>query len=410
MTELKLNKNLFNDIYFEYLFNYSKKFEVYYGGAASGKSVFVAQKILVKALNDKRRVLILRKTMASQKESCWRLMLQLLSDWKIYGMCHINKSDMTIALPNGSLLLFKGLDDPEKIKSITDINDCWCEELTEFTAEDFDQLILRLRSTKPNTQFFVTFNPVSKANHCYKRWFAPEAVVGDDTFILKTTYKSNRFVPKDYIRNLEMMMITNPTYYKIYALGEFCTLDKLVFNNWKVEEFDHTKLKGELLCGLDFGYVNDLTAFSASILDEENKILYIFKEWCEKGKTNEEISRAISSLGFSKSSIICDSAEPKSIEELKRNGLVRVKPSVKGKDSILNGIQRMQQYRIIIHPSCTNTITEFENYSWKKDKQSDEYINEPIDDFNHSIDSIRYSIQCVGKGHLKSISKQLLGL
>ena len=123
------------------------------------------------------------------------------------------------------------------------------------------------------------------------------------------------------------------------------------------------KKKLPLLCSLDFGYVNDLTAFSASILDEENKILYIFKEWCEKGKTNEEISRAISSLGFSKSIIICDSAEPKSIEELKRNGLVRVKPSVKGKDSILNGIQRMQQYRIIIHPSCTNTITEFENYS-----------------------------------------------
>lgn len=254
---------------------------------------------------------------------------------------------------------------------------------------------------------FISFNPISKANWVYAQWFDEKADL-TNTLILKTTYKDNKFLPKEYIDQLERMINTNPTYYKIYALGEFCTLDKLVYNNWRIAE--ENDFKGDLICGLDFGYVNDLTAFSAGLLNEKDKKLYIFKEWCDKGKTNEDISKAIIALGFGKSQIICDSAEPKSIDELRKFGLYRVKASVKGKDSILNGIQKLQQYEIIVHPSCTNTITELENYSWKKDKQTNEYINEPVDNFNHSLDSIRYAIQCVGKGHLNSISKKALGL
>ena len=406
-TQLHLSKKLFNDVYYPYLFDYGNRVEIYYGGAGSGKSVFIAQKILVKALQEKRRVLIIRKTMASQRDSCWQLFLDLLSKWKIKQLCiKVNYSNYYIILPNGSELLFKGLDDSEKIKSITNITDIWTEEATELTEEDFEQLDLRLRAEVDNLQIFVSFNPISKANWVYKRWFEN----GTKDFVLKTTYKDNKFLPDDYIKALENKILTNPTYYKIYALGEFCSLDKLIYNNWKVQDFNSNQVLGELICGLDFGYTNDLTAFVCSLVDSINKKIYIFKNWTATGKTNEEICKAITSLGFSKSTIIADSAEPKSIEELRRYGLYRIKASVKGPDSIMHGIQKLQEYEIIVHPSCDEIITELENYSWQKDKKTGEYINKPIDDFNHSLDALRYSLQCIDKGKLRTVNKNLLGL
>lgn len=406
MTNLHLARNLFNDVYYPYLQDYSNNTEVYYGGAGSGKSVFIAQKLIIKALASKRKVLVIRKTQASQKLSCWRLILDTLSKWKILSKCTPRVSEMSIELPNGSMFYFKGLDDPEKIKSIVGITDIWCEEATELTEDDYEQLTLRLRANVPNLQMFVSFNPISKANWVYKRWFLQES----DALILKTTYKDNRFLPADYIRELEAKINTNPTYYKIYALGEFCSLDKLVYSNWRVEDFNHADIKGELIIGLDFGFINDPTALVASILNEEDKIIYVFKEWGSINKTNDEIAKIIDHLGFRKSMIIADSAEQKSIEEIRRLGIQRIKPSVKGPDSIIHGIQKLQQYQVIVHPDCIETITELENYAWTKDKKSGEYINKPIDEFNHFLDALRYSLQCVGKNKLKTLDKSLLGL
>ena len=235
-------------------------------------------------------------------------------------------------MPNDSILLFKGLDDPEKIKSITGITDIWCEEATELTAEEYDQLKLRLRANKPDLQIFLSFNPISKANWVYKRFFQDKT----DAFILKTTYKDDAFLPELYKEQLEKMIETNPTYYRIYALGEFCSLDKLIYTNWEIGTREMT---GELCCGLDFGFTIDTTAFVASLINNDE--LYIFKTWGTTGKTNPEIAEAITSLGFAKSTIICDSAEPKSIEELKRAGLQRAKASKKGPDSIVHGIQQV---------------------------------------------------------------------
>ena len=134
--------------------------------------------------------------------------------------------------------------------------------------------------------------------------------------------------------------------------------------------------------------------------------LYVFKEYGARGKTNAELVKIITQLGFNKSTIIADSAEPKSIEEIKRGGIQKIKAAKKGADSIIHGIQQLQNYEIIIHPSCKGIITEFENYTWQKDKYTDLYINKPIDDFNHYIDSLRYSLQCVG-AKLKTIDKNL---
>ena len=393
MIRLNIARSLFNDAYFPYLFDYSNRYEVYYRGARSGKSVFITQKILCKACTSKRKVLIIRKYDTTLKDSVFQLFIDQLKKWKIYKFCKVNMSTYTITLPNESVLLFKGLDDPEKIKSITDITDIWTEECSELSRDEFTQLDLRLRSQAGNLQIFVSFNPVSKQNFVYQKWFVNGTPA--NTFILHTTYKDNKFLPKEYIEALLEKQKSNPTYYKIYALGEFCTLDKLVYYNWKVEDFDHTQIKGKLLIGLDFGYTNDPTALVASVMTD--KKIYIFKAWVDTNKTNPQIAQVIKSLGFQKSTIICDSAEPKSIQELRQNGIYAARESTKGPDSIIHGIQRLWEYEIIVHPSCTETITEFENYAWQKDKTTGEYINKPIDMFNHCMDALRYSLQCAGQ-------------
>ena len=407
---LETPSRAFNAAFYPYLKDYDHRFEVYYGGAGSGKSHFIAQKIVAKSLVYNRKALIMRKVGSTLKDSVWQLVLDTLSSLGLLQYCNVNKSIFTIELPNGSILLFKGMDDSEKIKSITGITDIWAEEATEFTEEDIEQLNLRLRAKTDNLQMFFSFNPVSKANWVYRRWFAKGAVITDDTVVHQSTYKDNRFLPEDYIATIEKMSRTNPTYYRIYALGEFASLDKLVFNSWKVGRLPEGHIvEWNLLCGLDFGYTNDPTAFVVSFTDGET--LYVAKEFVRTGLLNNQIATAIKELGFSKSTIIGDSAEVKSIEELRRDGLYRIYPAVKGQGSILQGIQKLQQYDIIVDPSCEHVITELQNYAWKKDRQSGEYVNEPIDEFNHCIDALRYSLQCVDKyKKLTSFSKSTLGL
>ena len=399
---------IFNEAFLPYLTDYARRFEVYYGGAGSGKSVFITQKILIKALMQKRKVLIMRKVGSTLKDSCWQLVLDTLSQFQLFSFCNINKSVMTIELPNGSVLLFKGMDDSEKIKSITGITDIWAEEATEFGEEDIEQLNLRLRAKAKDLQMYFSFNPVSKANWVYRRWFRDGAVITDDTVIHRSTYKDNRFLPDAYIATIEKMAHTNPTYYRIYALGEFASLDKLVFNNWHVGRIEDTH-DWDMLCGLDFGFTNDPTAFVVSFM--KDKTLFIAKEYVRTGLLNDQIATVIKELGFSKSTIIGDSAEVKSIEELRRAGLYRIYPATKGQGSVLQGIQKLQQLDIVVDPECSHVITELQNYAWKKDKASGEYINEPIDEFNHCLDALRYSLQCVDRyKRLTSVSKSILGL
>lgn len=412
MMEIRLKKKIFNPVYFPHLMDYSKRYEVYYGGAGSGKSVFIAQKLVYRALRSKRKILVLRKVNSTTKNSTFALLLKTLSDWKLINYCKVNKSDFTIALPNDSQFLCMGLDDPEKLKSITGITDAWMEEATEFTQDDFNQVDLRIREQVDNSQIILSFNPVSKANWCYLNFFKPNEELEEfrsQCTIVQTTYKDNKFLPDNYIKTLQMMMATNPVYYKIYALGEFGSLDKLVYNNWQSYDFDYTKVKGKLCIGLDFGYVNDPTAIIASIVNQEEKRIYIFQEMVEEGLLNDEIGRKIIDLGFKKSDIIADSAEQKSIEEIKRMGIPRITAAAKGPDSIIHGINLVSEYEIVIHPSCVRTIEELQNYSWQKDKATNEYINKPVDKFNHCLDALRYSLQCLDtRPRLQTMSKDAL--
>ena len=411
MIKLNIKPSIFCPIYYPYLLDYQYRYNVFYGGRASGKTKFIMQKLLIKGLKEKRTILLMRKQTTQLRDSVWKEILQVIDDFHLSQFFTVNKTEFRITcLINGTEFKCLGLDEPEKIKGFADISDVFLDEVTGFNQEDVELIDGTLRSPKFKLplQMYFSFNPISKANFVYKYFGFDTGITPPNTFILKSTYLDNPFLGENVAERYEALKQRDYRRWQIEALGDFVSLDKLVFQNYKVEEFDHTKINGTLLCGLDYGFVNDISAFVASLLDEENKKIYVFKIWGDTNKTNDELSNIIKSMGFSKSLIIADCAEQKSIEEKKRASILRIKPSKKGPDSIIHGIQKLQQYDIIIHPSCEGIIIEFENYSWQKDKQSGEYINKPIDSFNHYIDALRYSLQCVNSGKLVSLPRNVL--
>lgn len=411
---ININKKGFLPVYRPFIEDYGCRYQVYYGGRGSGKTIFAMDKLVIKGLKEKRMILLMRKTTASCKFSVWKELKEAVERMKLTKYFTFYESDYSaVCSLTGTVFKCSGLDIAEKIKGFSEISDVLLEEATEFTPEDFELIDGTVRSVKYllPLNVILLFNPVSKANWVYKRFGFDTGITPPDTFVLKTTYLDNPYLSEDYIKRMENMRLTNPARWRIEALGDFVSLDKLIFNNWKTEEFNHAQIKGDLLVGMDFGFINDVSTVVASVLDEENRKIYVFKTWGATNKTNEELAAIIQSLGFSKSIIVADSAEQKSIEEIRRKGITKIKAAVKGPDSIIHGIQKLQNYEIIVHPSCDGIITELENYSWIKDKASGEYINKPIDDFNHYIDALRYSLQCADKAQkLKTLNKSALSL
>lgn len=402
MTTATINLNItnpakvFNKNIFSILTDYSHFTEVHYGGGSSGKSHGVVQKVVLKALQDwkhPRKILWLRKVGATIADSLFQDVKGCLVDFKVWDFCEWNKTDNRVTLPNGAVFLFKGMDNSEKIKSIKGISDVVMEEASEFHLNDYTQLTLRLREKKhKNKQIFLMFNPVSKLNWVYKYFFTGEP--HKNTLIRQSSYKDNKFLDEMTRQNLEDLANRNPAYYKIYALGEFATLDKRVFPKYETEILNKDDLKHlPSYFGLDYGYINDPSAFIHVKIDKKNKKLYILEEYVKTGMMNDELAKVIKQLGYAKERITADSAEKKSIAEMKREGIERIKPSMKGADSIMAGIQFISQYDIIVDERCYKTIEELDNYTWKKDKQTDEYYNEPVDTYNHCIDSLRYAVE-----------------
>ena len=348
----KLNSKYFNDWMLANINDYSKRYNVYYGGGGSGKSYGAVQKIVLKAKFNTRKVLVVRKVGNTLRQSIWAVVKSILT--KSGTPYKENKSDMTLTLDNGSVFLFKGIDDPEKIKSIADITDIVIEEASELTLDDFTQLDIRLRPVEECPQIYLMFNPVSKANWVYEHWFLNPP---DNALVIQSSYRDNKFLSDEYRETLENLKKTNPAYYKIYCLGEFATLDKLVFPIITKRLISEQEIKGlKFFVGCDFGFINDPTAIVYGYYDKPHKVVYITGEYFKKGMTNDEIAKVLMDLGLSKEQIIADSAEKKSIEEIKRLGCSRIKPADKGPDSIIHGLQWLQQHTIVIDERCTGLI------------------------------------------------------
>lgn len=392
---IKHPSRVFNKHIFDKLNDYSTFTEVHYGGASSGKSHGVIQKVVYKACQNwkhPRKILFLRKVGATVYDSIFEDVKQCLEAWGLLDSCKVNNSAYRIELPNGAQFIFKGLDNPEKIKSIKGVSDFVMEEASEFTLDDYTQLTLRLRDKKHKyKQIYLMFNPVSKVNWTYNAFFIKQP---KNTVVYHTSYKDNRFLDKVTIENIEELANRNEAYYKIYALGEFATLDKLIFPKYEKKLLNKDNISNlKSYFGLDYGFINDPSAFMHVKIDEQNKVLYIVEEYVRKNLTNDKIANAIIDLGYSKEEIKADSAERKSNQELRNLGIRRLADAQKGPGSVMQGIQYIMQYDIVVDERCVKTIEELENYTWKKDKKTNEYINEPVDSYNHCIDAIRYAIQ-----------------
>lgn len=414
MTTVNLNfpnpAKVFNKQIYDNLFDYDHFIEVWYGGASSGKSHGVVQKVVLKACKKwpyPRKILWLRKVDRTIKDSIFADVLDCLSTWRLLPLCKVNQTNYTIKLPNGSQFLFKGMQDPERIKSIKGLSDVVMEEASEFTLDDYTQLTLRLREPKHRQrQLFCMFNPVSKVNWTYKQWFAPDAEYDPSRVAVHhSTYKDNRFLDADNIATIEALKKNNPAYYKIYTLGEFATLDKLVFPTFEKRRLRADSLnKFPSLFGLDFGYTNDPSVFIHVKADVKSKVLYVLEEYVKKGMLNDEIAQAIKSLGYAKEKVTADAAEKKSIAEIKRNGIYRIRPAEKGPNSVVQGVNFLKEFKIVVDDRCVKTTEELENYTYKKDKATNEYTNEPVDSYNHCIDAIRYAVEEInGKGTVKGV-------
>ncbi|WP_204123128.1 PBSX family phage terminase large subunit [Lacticaseibacillus mingshuiensis] len=393
--EIKDWHKVFNPQFYKRLFDYDTRTEVYYGGASSGKSHGVVQKVIIKAIqpwSHPRRVLWLRKVGKTVRRSIFEDVKQALSYFKLLPYCKVNETNFEIRLPNGAVFLFSGMDDPEKIKSIKAISDVVMEEATDFNLEDYTQLTLRLREPiHKKRQIFLMFNPVSKLNWVYKYFFEQTQ---PNTKIIQSTYHDNAFLDDDNRQTIQQLEQSNPAYYRIYALGEFATLDKLVYPHFETRRLNATELAAyPSMFGLDFGYVNDPSAFIHIKVDQANKVLYFVEEYVEKGMLNGQIAEAIKQMGYQKEVITADAAEQKSIAEIKRDGVPRIRPAKKGPDSIIQGITFMQQYRLVVDDRCVKLIEELQNYTYIKDKQTGEYTNRPVDSYNHVLDACRYALE-----------------
>ena len=402
--ELNLKKSLFVPKFYPLLLDYSHRWEIYRGSAGSAKSYFITQKLIVRALSEKIRILVCRRYGSTLRNTCFSLFKEILTKWQLLPYVKIRETDFNIRFPNGSEIIFMGLDEETKLLSLNDIGAIFIEEVFEVPKYIVEQLNLRLRGKTVNQQILMAFNPISKQHWLYD--FC-EVNPPANSIYTHSTYKDNPFLSKEYTDSLEELYTRNPQKARVFCDGEWgVDADGLVFQNWKVQEFDNAEIDGQLMVGLDFGFVNDISAIVASLLVEKEKRIYIFKEYGATGKTNKDLINIIQSLGFSKSVIVADSAEPKSIAEIKAGGIGKIRACKKGADSIIHGIQQLQNYEIIIHPSCEGIITEFENYTWAKDKNTGLYINKPIDDFNHYIDALRYSLQA-NAVKLKTMDKNL---
>lgn len=345
--------------------------------------------------------LVIRKVERTMRDSCYadlkwaieRLGVEHL--WK----CTTNPLEITYK-STGQKILFRGLDSPYKITSIAVshgvLNYLWMEEFYEITnEEDFNTIDESIRGVLPDgywKRVTVTFNPWSEKHFAKKRFFD---TVADNVLAMTTTYKDNPYMSETDIRLFEDMRLRNPRRYAVAGLGQWGVSDGLVYENWKEEAFDLDEVRRKpgvvSVFGLDFGYTNDPTAFFCGLLDKENKRLFVFDEIYEKGMSNKRIAETIQAMGYGKERITADSAEPKSIDELKSLGL-RTRAAKKGRDSIQNGIQWIQDLEILIHPKCVNFLTEISNYTWDKDKFGSK-LNVPIDDFNHIMDAMRYALE-----------------
>lgn len=406
-VNLKLNKSLFVPKFYPLLFDYTHRWEIYNGSAGSAKSYFITQKLLIRAINEPIRILVCRRYGTTIRNTCFSLFKDIIKKWHLMQYVKIRETDFTISFDNGSEIIFSGLDEETKLLSLNNIGCIFVEEAYEVPRDLVEQLNLRLRGKTANQQILMAFNPISKDSWLYD--FCNN--LPESALYIHSTYKDNPFLSADYVNALEEMKTRNPKKAKVFVYGEWgVNSDELVYTNWRVEEFDEMAISEglELRNGLDFGFV-DPTAFVCSLYDAKNHVIYVYDEWYKAGSQLNEVVDAINRKHQKKTLVWCDSAEPRSIEFLRNNGL-SAKPCIKGADSVNARIAFLQNNTIIVKPSCENVIRELENFRYIKNKDGI-LTDKTTHEYSHTLDALGYAYSDIYRGgKLRSANKTILGL
>ena len=408
--QLNLKKSLFVPKFFPLLLDYSHRWEVYMGSAGSSKSYFITQKLIVRACREKIKILVCRRYGTTIRNTCFSLFKDIIAKWKLTPYLKIRETDFNIKFPNGSEIIFMGLDEETKLLSLNNVGAIFIEEAYEVPKPIVEQLNLRLRGATENQQIYLAFNPISK-NH----WLFDFCEVNPPENFLYThsTFRDNPFLNAEYVASLEELYKRNPAKARIFCDGEWgVDVEGLVITNWKAQVFDAMALAAQGLehrAGCDLGWI-DKTAVIDTLYDRANKTIYVFNEFYKSGCQLTEIANAIGDMNLKKTKIYVDSAEPRSIQFFKQEGINAV-ACAKGKDSVKAGLMFLQDNYIVVHPNCKNFIMELENFSYIKSKQTGEWTEDTTHEYSHAIDACRYAYSDIYTNKkLKTFDKSALSL
>lgn len=400
-VDVSIDAAVFNDAYRQHLHN-MRRTQIFYGGAASGKSVFLAQRAVYDLMHGGRNYLICRAVARTLRRSVFAEVEKVIRKWGVLELFSVNQSERVITCANGYQAFFAGLDDAEKLKSVTPaigaITDVWVEEATETNSDSIKQLIKRQRGGRADVpkRLTLSFNPIIRSHWIFDDYFAPLGWADEQTThedarlsILKTTHHDNAFLTDDDRHDLESE--ESEYYYQVYTLGNWGVLGDVIFTNWEVADLsDKRNQFTHRRHGLDFGFSSDPAAAVVTHYDRKRKTIYVYDELYERGLTNDHLAAEVAAL-VGRDPIACDSAEPKSITEIGRHGL-HAFAAKKGKDSVLHGVQWLQQQRIVVDSKCVNMANELRQYQWAKDRYG-QSLRRPEDKNNHLIDALRYAYE-----------------
>jgi len=400
MINVRISSKIFNPIYKRFLHAVSY-IQIFFGGASSGKSVFVAQRAVIDLMEGNRNYLVVREVYKDLKNSAFAEMRQVIeSNSDLAKLFYITENPLRIRCKENSReAVFVGLDDVENIKSIRPrrgvFTDVWIEEATQISKNSFKQIRKRLRGQSVAKRITMTFNPILKSHWIYKDFFQgwndeSDILETGKLLILRTTYKDNVFLTEQDRENLENE--EDLYFYNVYTLGKWGVLGNVIFRNWETADLSNLKkLWGrQIYGGLDFGFTHPAAALSVGY-DAENKTIYVFDEAGGTGLSNQALYRETTKLMAT--NFNCDAAEPRSILELQNLGL-SCQSADKGKDSVIYGIKWLQRLKIVIDVSCTRLKAELSSYKWVE-KRDGTVIEQPVDKNNHWIDALRYAVELI---------------
>lgn len=401
-----MNINIQANAAFKEVNRSKKRYIVMKGSAGSGKSYDTAQNYILRLMQDKGRNLVaMRKSDITNRDSTFAELTGAI--YRMFGdkadmYWKINISPLQLTCrANGNKIIFRGMNDEkqrEKLKSITfqngKLTDVWLEEATEFTQADVEIIDDRLRGELPPGQFYqirMTFNPVNK-NHWIKKVFFDIP----DTNVLThhSTYLNNRFIDDAYRARMERRKLVDPDGYQIYGLGEWGEIGGLILQNWEVSEVSQNLADyDDIAIGQDFGFNH---ANAILLLGWKDDNIYILDEiYLFQKDTSEIIQEAIKHAIPTNKKMWCDSAEPDRIKMWKKAGYYRAEGVNKGgsKGSVKAQIDWLKQRQIYIHPSCVNTIKEIQQWKWRKDERTGDYLDEPVPIMDDAMAALRYGVE-----------------